>query len=61
MKKCIFMVMAAMMMAACTNQRADEMAKVTESSRMTECNISVGGIHFTIVKKKWFANYINGT
>lgn len=47
MKKCIFMVMAAMMMAACANKRADEMAKVPESSRMTECNISVGGLHFT--------------
>ena len=47
MKKCIFMVMAAMMMAACANKRADEMAKVSESSRMTECNISVGDLHFT--------------
>ena len=47
MKKCIFMVMAAMMMAACANKRADKMAKVTENSRMTECNISVGGLHFT--------------
>ena len=35
------------MVAACVNKRADEISKVVESSRMTECNISVGGLHFT--------------
>ena len=47
MKKCIFIVTAAIMVAACVNKRADEISKVVESSRMTECNISVGGLHFT--------------
>lgn len=47
MKKCIFIVTVAIMVAACTNKRADEMSKVAENSRMTECNISVGDLHFT--------------
>ena len=34
-------------MVACANKRADEITKVAESSQMTECNISVGGLHFT--------------
>lgn len=39
--------MAAITMAACANKSADETAKAEECSRMTECNISVGGLHFT--------------
>ena len=47
MKKYIFIAITAIIMVACANKKTDEIAKVAESSKMTECNISVGGLHFT--------------
>lgn len=47
MKKYLFLAMAAMMAAACSNKTADKTAKVAESSRLTECNVSLNGLHFT--------------
>ena len=47
MKKYLFLAMAAMMAAACSNKTADKTVKVAESSRLTECNVSLNGLHFT--------------
>lgn len=39
--------MATMMAAACSHPTADKTTQVVESSRLTDCNISLNGLHFT--------------
>lgn len=47
MKKQFIMILAVIMMAACANDKGDRNTKVAESPKMTACDISVGGLHFT--------------
>lgn len=39
--------MAAMMAAACSHKTADKTTQVVENSRLTHCNVSLNGLHFT--------------
>lgn len=47
MKKYFFIVMAALMTVACSDKKADQPAQVQEKSRLTECNVTLNGLHFT--------------
>lgn len=47
MKKHFFIVMAALMTVACSEKKADKLVQVQEKSRLTECNVTLNGLHFT--------------
>lgn len=47
MKKYLFIAMIAATCAACSNKTAKQPTEVAENSRLTECNISLNGLHFT--------------
>ncbi len=47
MKKYLFIAMAAMMTAACSNKTAEKTGKIAETTKLTACNVSLNGLHFT--------------
>lgn len=40
-------MMAALMTVACSDKKADKPVQVQEKSRLTECNVTLNGLHFT--------------
>lgn len=47
MKKYLFLAMATIMTAACSHPTADKPQPIAESSRLTDCDVSLNGLHFT--------------
>lgn len=47
MKKYLFITLATMMTVGCSNKTAENTEKITETTQLTECNVTLNGLHFT--------------